>query len=101
MFKITGKLPDDPFYEDINPYLRMLLFECWLYEKEFESERMTNQAILIGSFYNPEAAQKMIKSENPDFESSDEDFEKTSQMIHEQAVQDEKTSKKKRRKVVG
>lgn len=42
---------------------------------------MKSIAILTGSFSNPEAANKMIKDQNPDFASSDEDFEKSIQMV--------------------
>ena len=96
------KLPDDPFYETINPYLKVWLYESWLHERELESERLKNQAILIGSFFNPEMAQKMLKSENPDFQSTD--IEETSNMVREKILEAEreKTRKgRKKRKVVG
>ena len=102
MVKRFKKLPDDPFYENINPYLKVWLYESWLHDKELESEKLRNQAILIGSFFNPEAAQKMIKIEHQDFESTD--LEETSSLVREQILEQErekKTGKKrKKRKVV-
>jgi hypothetical protein len=101
LFKITGKYPDDPSYEDINPYLRVWLFENWLFEKEREIEQKKDQAILIGSFTNPEAAQKMVKSENPDYASSDKDFDAATKLVRDQIKKDEKSKGKKgRRKVL-
>jgi len=103
--KTFGKMPDDPFYEDINPYLKVWLYESWLHEKEQESESLRNQAIFIGSFSNPEMAQKIIKIESPDYKATD--LDETSKMIHEQILEEEETKnpgrnrrKKKKRRVV-
>ena len=97
-----GILPDDPFYERINPYLKVWLYESWLHEKELEIEKLKQQAILIGSFFNPEAANKMIKNDKPDFKSTD--LDETSRIVHEEILKQEKdknTGKKhKKRKVV-
>jgi hypothetical protein len=107
LVKKFGKLPDgsfynnDPFSEDINPYLKIWLFESWLYECEKEAEKLKNQAILTGSFSNPEMAQKMIKNENPDFKATD--GEATAEMLHRQIVEEEKSNgqkKKKKRKII-
>lgn len=99
---LYGKPPDDPFYEHINPYLKVWLYESWLHDKELESEKLRNQAILIGSFFNPEAAQKMIKDERPDFESTN--LDDTSALVREQIIEQEREKRKgkrrKKRKVV-
>lgn len=94
-----GILPDDPFYERINPYLKVWLYESWLHDKELESERLKQQAILIGSFFNPEMAQKMIKDERPDFQSTD--LDETSTAVREKILEDiadKKRGRKKRKK---
>jgi hypothetical protein len=84
-----GILPDDPFYERINPYLKVWLYESWLHDKELEIEKLKQHAILTGSFFNPEAANKMIQDENPDLSSTD--FEE----------KEKKTgNKRKKRKVI-
>lgn len=99
---LYGKPPDDPFYEHINPYLKVWLYESWLHDKELETERLRSQAILIGSFFNPEMANRMIKSENPDFQTTD--VEATSKMVREQIIEAERekrrNKKRKKRKVV-
>jgi hypothetical protein len=95
-------LPDDSFYERINPYLKVWLYESWLHDRELEIEKLKQHAILTGSFSNPEAANKMIKDENPDFKSTD--FEETNKMVREKIIEQEtekKTgNKRKKRKVV-
>ncbi len=93
-----GILPDDPFYENINPYLKVWLYERWLHDKELELEQLRSLAILIGSFFNPEMAYKMSKSENPDFKSTD--FEGATKAVREQILESRGKKKRKKRKVV-
>lgn len=62
---------------------------------EEKNEFARSYSILQGSFTNPELAHKMIKSENPDFESSDEDFDKLS---NEMLERNKKENKHRRRR---
>lgn len=94
--KTFGKSPDDLFYENINPYLKMWLYESWIHDQELESEKLRNQAILIGSFFNPEMAQKMLKIDNPDFQSSN--LDETTAFVRERILESEKQKSKKKRK---
>lgn len=83
------KLPNDDWFEDLDPVLRLWLYESWCRDLEEQNEFARSYAILQGSFTNPDLAHKMIKSENPDFETSDEDFEKISkQMVENNRKQD-------------
>lgn len=95
-------LPDDVFYERINPYLKVWLYESWLHDRELEGERFRNHAILTGSFFNPEGARKMIKDENPDFASTD--IEETTKLVRDTIIQEikekEGNNKRKKRRVV-
>lgn len=96
--KLFNKPPDDVFYEHINPYLKVWLYESWLHDQELEVDRLRKQAILIGSFFNPEMAQTMLKNENPDFASTDEDLDKANKAVREQILEAEKKGRKKRKK---
>lgn len=100
LVKLFGKLPDDPFYENIDAYLKVWLYESWLHDQELENQKLRNQAILIGSFSNLEMAQKMIASENPKAQTTDLDA--TTKMVHEKILEadKEKKGKRKKRKVV-
>jgi hypothetical protein len=95
-------LPDDPFYENINPYLKVWLYESWLHDKELELEKLRDQAIFIGSFFNPEMAYKLMKNEEPDFQSTD--IDESNRMVREKILEAErekrKNKKRKKRKVV-
>jgi hypothetical protein len=72
----------------MDPLMRMWHYESWFHEQEIQMEKLKALGILIGSFYNPEAANKMIKQEQPDFASSDEDWDETSRMIRKDALED-------------
>jgi hypothetical protein len=94
-------LPNDQFYENINAYLKVWLYESWLHDQELEAQKLRNQAIFIGSFSNLEMAQKIIQSDNPNATSTD--WDETSNKIHKSIIEAEvdKTAKKrKKRKVV-
>ena len=82
---------------------KLWLFESWFHEQEVQIERMKNQAILTGGFHNPEMANRMIKKDNPDFASTDEDFEDATRYVREQIEQEaqqtsKRLSRRKRRK---
>jgi hypothetical protein len=93
-----GKLPSDPFFEEMHPLEKHWLFESWYHDQELQAERMKNQAILTGGFYNPEMAHRMFKKDRPDFASTDDDFEAATQFVREQIEQEAQGKKKGRRR---
>lgn len=82
MFKRTGKLPDDPFYEEMDPVLKRWLFEQWIGDKKDQAELAKNHAYLLASFDHPEAVKQMLGEGNVHI-SSDEDFERSTEMVRE------------------
>lgn len=74
------------------------MFHSWLADQEEKMEFAKAYSILIGSFSNPEMARKM--SESKKFESSEEDFEKSIQMMLDDKEKkgDGKLHRRKRRK---
>lgn len=78
---------------------RRYLYEHWARDEEQQYELLKSQAILIGSFTNPDAAKAMIKSENPDFESSEEDFEKSLKMVLADREKNKPVKKKRRQRL--
>ena len=96
-----NKLPNDEWFEKIDPVLKLWLYESWCKDLEEENEFARSYSILQGSFANPEMASRMIKSENPDFESSDEDFERASQqMIEQNRSENQRLVRRRRRKKI-
>ena len=91
----VGKLPDDPVYEHINPYLKIWLYEGWLHDRELEIEKMRQFGIFVGSFSNPEMAQRLIKAENPDHDTTD--LDQTSKKVRQSIIDSMKKNRKKRK----
>lgn len=96
MFLERGILPGDQFYEDINPYLKRWLFEAWAYKREREYTEKRSLAILVGSFHNPEAAQKMVKDENPDVSITSDEWEQSSEMLLTELPKEKKSRRKRK-----
>ena len=72
------KLPSDPFITEMDPVLKMWLYEQWLGDHRDNAELAKNHAYLLGSFTNPEAVQQLMS--NAIHESSDEDMEESLKM---------------------
>lgn len=92
-----NKMMDDPWFDDLDPMLRRLMYEHWCRDEEQQYEMLKSQAILIGSFANPEAAKAMIKTDSPDFESSPEDFEQSMKMVEEDRHKATQPKRRRRR----
>jgi hypothetical protein len=94
------KLPSDPFITEMDPVLKMWLYEQWLGDHRDNAELAKNHAYLLGSFTNPEAVQQLMS--NAIHESSDEDMEESLKMVSDfklpQPINNEKVSKKRRKK---
>lgn len=75
------------------------MFYHWLEDHNEEIELFKNHGYLIGSFSNPEAVKKLMGGNT--YATSDEDFERTSQMIADDVKQQQaeiKPQKKRQRK---
>lgn len=106
MCKMFGKEPDDSWFEEMEPVKKLWLYESWAHELELELEKEKSLAILIGSFSNPEMAQKMISRENPEYVSSDDEFEQSWQAVKQHIQKEEENKnpspkrKRRRKKVI-
>ena len=89
---------DDPFIQDMDPIRKQWWYESWVYGIEKDLDKWRALGILIGSFANPEAAQKMLKRENPDFSTTDEEFERSYEMVEQSPI--EKPGRKKRKRKI-
>lgn len=101
------KLPDDPFFEEMDPWIRLWFYEGWVHEQELQNKRDRSIAILTGSFYNPEMAQKMVKQDEPDFATTDEEEamefirkDRARQQAQEEAEESKHLHRRKRRKIL-
>lgn len=69
------KHPWDPEIADMDHWERIWWYYSWMDKLNYEAERLRMHGILIGSFANPEAAQKMLKKMDPDVALTDEESE--------------------------
>jgi len=95
-----SKLPNDPWFENLDPILHLWMYQSWIKDLEEKNEFARSYAILGGSFVNPDMAKQMIKHDNPDHEVSDADFEKISKEILENNEKENKLSYHSRRRRV-
>jgi len=108
LFKITKRLPDDPWYEEMDPVLKRWLFENWIGDKKDDAELAKNHAYLLASFDHPDAVKQLVGQGNVHM-SSDEEFEESSRMVRELNMKsmdlanlqrkDQAPRKRKRRKI--
>jgi hypothetical protein len=83
----------------MDPIRKQWWYESWVHGIEKELDKLRALGILIGSFTNPEAAQKMMKRERPDYATTDEEFERSYKMVEETKTE-ENPRKRRRRKVI-
>lgn len=74
------KTPDDPFISEMDPVLKVWMFQNWLEDQKDKSELTKNHAYLIGSFWNPEAVKELMGQGNV-IESTSEEFEESSELV--------------------
>jgi len=71
------------------------MYHQWMEDKNEENIKLRNHACLVGSFWNAEAARKIMDNDENTIAVSDEDFEKATQYMIEQ---NRKPKKKRRRR---
>ena len=99
MCKTYKVLPDSKFIVEMDPVLKLWLFNNWLQDQDDDVEITKNHAYLLGSFINPEAISKILGDSNK-FESTDEDFDKSSELVRKGAFNTNNNIKKRRRKKI-
>lgn len=93
-------LPTDPFITEMDPVLKIYMYEQWLGDHRDEAELAKNHAYLLGSFWNPEAV-KQLMNDNV-HESTDEEYEESLRMVRDTNLKmidlDTKPTGKKRKR---
>lgn len=106
MCKYFRREPDDDWFENLPPIKHLWMYESWRQDKEDKNEFAKAFSIFLGSFSNPEAAQKMLDKESSinSTTSSEEEFEKSWQMVvadrEKKQASKKQASKKPRRRYV-
>ncbi len=98
LFKIKGEAPDSDYYENMDPLMKLWLYESWVQDLEDKHEFAKGYSILQGSFTNPQMARDMVRKQNPEHMSSDKDFEESMRMVLEDREKSKSINGKKRRR---
>jgi hypothetical protein len=72
-----AKLPDDDWFEKIDPMVWLWMYMSWIEDQNGRHKFARDYSVFVGSFSNPEAGKKMRDAEDPDYASSDDDFEES------------------------
>lgn len=75
------RLPDDNFFENIDPMTKLWMYESWIKDEEEKHKFARDYSVFIGSFYNPEAAKQAMSQENPNYSLSEKEEEETMQKV--------------------
>lgn len=67
----------------MDPVQKIWMFENWLADQNDDAELAKNHAYLLASFSHPEAVQKLLGNDGNTHQSTDEEFEETSNMVKE------------------
>jgi hypothetical protein len=65
----------------MDEYMWVWMYQSWLQDQEETHKTYKDYALFLGSFFNSEMAQSIIKLDDPDFSASDEDFEKSTEYM--------------------
>lgn len=74
-------MPDDPFFEEMDPVLKLWMYNNWLEDQKDDVEITKNQAYLIGSFINPEAVRRALGEGQTIIKSSEEEFDESTEIV--------------------
>jgi len=102
--KTYKKTPDDPWIVDMDPVLKMWMYNQWIGDQTDDAELAKNHAYLLASFWNPEAVQKILgESGAKTFESDEESYQESMRMVREQSLnlyQNKEKPIKRRRRLI-
>lgn len=97
--KTYQKLPSDDWFDEMNPIEKRWIYESWIADQEEQHKFTRDYVVMSGFFTNPEMAKQLQKIDNPDYSSSDDDFDKSIQMIEEDKRSNKAKVKKRRRRL--
>lgn len=76
------------------------MYYNWLQDKEELHKTYKDYALFIGSFSNWEMANNIHNKENPKYQSSDEDFDRATEMVVKEIEEEESKSQNRHRRVI-
>ena len=83
----------------MDPLVKTWMFYNWLADIEEKNEASREHGILIGSFFNPEAAKKMIENAKPQYAMTDDEFDKQMEDLFKEDSSSKKLKKRAKKKL--
>ena len=94
-------LPDDPKIMEMDDMVKNWMFYSWAEDRAEKSLLLKNQGCLIGSFWNPKAAQEILGvGDSKRISVSDENYEKAFELVQKGVPKKAPKNKRKRKKLV-
>ena len=93
------KTPDDPFITEMDPVLKVWMFQNWIEDQKEKSELTKNHAYLVGSFWNPEAVKELMGQNS--IQSTESEFDESTELVRNNFtinLDDTKSDQSKKRK---
>lgn len=94
-----NKLPDDPWFDELNPFTRVWLYENWMKDIEEKEKFAYNYSVFLGAFSNPAMAEKLRETEKTTYRTDDEQFDKLFENIKELNRRQESDKKPRKRRL--
>jgi len=73
---------NDPFFEEMDPVLKLWYYNNWLADQYDAYEKIKDLGYLVGSFIDPNRVKDLLGGGNKHI-SSDEDFDESTKIIEE------------------
>lgn len=84
----------------MDEYMWVWMYQSWLQDQQDMHKLYKDYSLFLGSFMNPEMAQSAAKMDSPDYRASDEDFEKSTQVMLQQREVELNNIRHRRRRVI-
>ena len=84
----------------MDPIKKMWMFNNWIADQNDDIELAKNHAYLLGSFWNPEAVKQLRGEDGKTYKSTDEDFNKSTQLVEKQLKMEQAATKGRRKKKI-
>ena len=78
------------------------MYYNWVEDQNDKVDILKNLGILVGSFFNPEAAKQMSENPNGTFKSTDKEFEQSTKMVMDSIKKEANDNpvRKRKRKII-
>ena len=93
---MRGKYPNDPEFEEMDPFLKMFMYAQWIQDQNDKVEILKNHGYLIASFIDPQSVKKILGQDGTQYATTDEEFDESLRMVKESHAVNKKKSKKKK-----